>query len=102
MSGRLAVVHQRRLREIRALQCTTDPVFPLGAFEKLVREIGAKYKPNLCYTAEAMACMHACAEHYMVDLCADASGAAAQLDKRAYLQAKDIQVVRSIRSEQCE
>jgi len=94
----LHLVQSMRLQEIRREQLLVDFAFPHAAFSRVVRELGHDIKMDLNYTAEAMECIQAYAESYIVDLAEDANLSAIHAQRIA-LQPKDLQQARRIRCE---
>ena len=94
----LSALQRRRLMEIRKEQLSTGYIFPHTAFNRLVEEIGQDFKTCLYYSAEAMECMQALSEAYLVGLAEEANHAAMHA-RRCDVHPKDIQLARRIRGE---
>ena len=94
----LSALQRRRLNEIRKEQRSTGYIFPHTAFNRLVEEIGQDFMTDLYYSAEAMECMQALSEAYLVGLAEEANISAIHA-RRCEVQPKDIQMARRIRGE---
>ena len=84
--------------QCRMMQKSTSYVFEKLAFERLVREIAQDFKTDLGFTAEAMECIQAYAEIYLVDLFEDANLEAVH-SRRAMVMPQDLQIARRLRGE---
>jgi len=94
----LHLLRSVRAQEICREQLLVDFAFPHAAFGRVVREIGNDFEFDLNYTAEAMECMQAYAESYIVDLTEDAHMLAIHAHRIALLP-RDLQLARRIRCE---
>lgn len=86
------------LREIRRYQKSTDLLISKLPFNRLVREIGNAFKPDLRFSGTAILALQESAEAYLVHLFEDAQLCAIHA-KRVTLKVKDIQLARRIRGE---
>ncbi len=86
------------LREIRRYQRSDELIFPILAFDRLVREIAQDYKTDLRFGKGAFAAIHLFTEYYIVDLLMDTQLSSIHA-KRVTIMPKDIQLARRIRKE---
>ena len=86
------------LREIKRYQRSDELIFPILAFDRLVREIAQDYKTDLRFGKGAFAAIHLFTEYYIVDLLMDTQLSSIHA-KRVTIMPKDIQLARRIRKE---
>ena len=81
----------RALREIVALQRTTDLIIPEARFSALVRESGQDYKIDLLWGAGSIDVIQEAAEAYIIKIMEAANNAAIHA-KREMIMAKDVKL----------
>jgi len=86
------------IREIRRYQRSDELIFPILAFDRLVREVAQDYKTNLRFGKGAFRAIHLFTEYYVVSLLQDTQLAALHA-RRFTIMPKDIQIARRIRKE---
>jgi histone H3 len=86
------------LREIRKYQKSTELLIRKLPFQRLVREIAAKFDPEKRFQSTAILALQEASEAYLVSLFADTNLCAIHA-KRVTIMPKDIQLARRIRGE---
>ncbi len=86
------------LRDIRRYQRSTQLLIPRLPFQRLVRDISAKWKPDFRFQSSAMMAIQEATEAYVVALFEDTNLCAIHA-KRVTIMPKDIQLARRIRRE---
>jgi len=86
------------LREIRRYQKSTDLLIRKLPFQRLVREVAQRLKPDLRFQSAAVAALQEASEVYLVGLFADTNLAAIHA-KRVTITPKDMQLARRLRGE---
>jgi histone H3 len=86
------------LREIRRYQKSTDLLIRKLPFQRLVREVAHRLKPDLRFQSGAISALQEASEAYLVGLFADTNLAAIHA-KRVTICVKDIQLARRLRGE---
>lgn len=80
------------LREIRRYQKGTQQLVQKLPFRRLVREVGAMFKPDLRFTADALEAIQEISESYMIQLFRETQGAAIHAE-RVKITGKDMEYV---------
>ena len=93
----LCRLYARRMNEVRQEQSTTGHIYPLEAFQRLLREVARDYNTNVDFTAESLEALHIYTEHYLVSLCRDAKMTLCH--GRALLKCEDLRLARRMRGE---
>lgn len=86
------------LQEIRRYQKSTALLIQRLPFQRLVREIAAKYKSDLRYQTAAISALQEACESYLVRLFEDTNLCAVHA-RRVTIMPRDIQLARRIRGE---
>jgi len=86
------------LRQIRKYQKSTDLLIRKLPFQRLVRQIAIRFKPDIRFQSTSILALQEAAEAYLVSLFED-SNACAIHAKRSTIQPKDLQLARRIRGE---
>ena len=86
------------LREIRKYQKSTDLLIRKYPFQRLVREISQKFKPDFRYQSLAVLALQEASEAYLVRLFEDTNHCALHAN-RVTITVKDMQLARRIRGE---
>lgn len=98
----LDCVHYRpgvlALRDIRHLQITTELHLPRMAFQRLVRQITQRLRPDMKYQTSALSALQEATEAYLVNLFEDALLCAIH-GRRVTLMPRDLALTRRIRRE---
>ena len=94
----LRKLHERRVKEIRDAQRSSDYIFPSKVFARMCSEVGQDYKTDLSFTAEAIECLQCLTESYLVGLAQDTCLSAIHA-KRFMVMPKDLQLARRMRGE---
>ena len=103
VTGRVKKPHRYRpgtvaLREIRKYQKSTELVIRKLPFQRLVRELAAKYLTDIRFQSLAILALQEASEAYIVGLMED-TNLCANHAKRVTIMPKDIQLARRIRGE---
>lgn len=86
------------LRQIRKYQKSTDLLIAKMPFQRLVREIATKIKPDLRWQANAILAIQTSSEDYLTKVFEDSNLCAIHA-KRTTIQAKDIRLARRLRGD---
>lgn len=93
MQEPLAAVQRRRINEIDAEQCSHSYIFPHLAFYRIVKHVACDFNGGLYFTAEALECIQAVTEAYLMRIVENASLAAIHAG-RCEIQPRDIRFVK--------
>ena len=86
------------LREIRKYQKSTDLLIRKLPFQRLVREIAQRWKPDVRFQSSALLAAQEACEAYLTELFEDTNLCAIHA-KRVTIMCKDMQLARRIRGE---
>ncbi len=86
------------LREIRRYQKSTDLLIRKLPFQRLIREVAAKFKTDLRFQSHAIMALQEASEVYLTSLFEDTNLCAIHA-KRVTIMPKDMQLARRIRGE---
>ena len=89
---------QVAIREIKRYQKSTQFLFPLQPFQRLVREICSGLKKQVRFTSQALQALRATAESFVVGLFEDANLCAVHA-RRVTVMQKDIALARRLRGD---
>lgn len=84
------------LREIRALQESTNLLIPFAAFSRLVRETAQDFRTDVRFTRDAILALQEATEAYLVDTL-EATQMAAVHAGRIAIEPRDLQLVQYMR-----